>query len=384
MSIYSKVMVGFIALAALVFYYAAARAMKERSKWWAEYNRQQLALEGVKKQIAELEGATAAADTQVKSVRQLRHELAKLMVGRGRVWSGCDPAQPDANTGEVRVTIPVQAAVAAEPAADGGFPAEPPADAAPAPAAPAGPAAPLELVENQVLYVFDERPLPDGGYLGEFRVASVAERQVALAPVGKLSPTEMERLTKAESGTWALHDVMPSDNPAVFAAATPELTEERLNLLPESVRGLYKKDGQPAEPNDPPDRVVDGKYQRPITDFVASFHEFRRQRSLNADLIAADQKDKSYLEKALADSQTTVKYRDAEIKQVKAELAQLERERNAVVGHRKGLDAKLAKARKEVARLEEENRQLAERYVRWQSELAAELDAAAQAAAPTP
>ena len=383
MSIYSKVMVGFIALAALVFYYSAIRAMKERSKWWAEYNRQQLALEGVQKRIAEMEGAVAAADAQVKSVRQLRHELTKLMVGRGRVWSGCSAAQPDANTGEVRVTIPVQAAAGAEPAAEGGFPAEPPAEGAPAPAVPAGPAAPLELVENQVLYVFDERPLPDGGYLGEFRVASVAERQVALAPTGRLSPAEMERLTKA-TGTWALHDVMPSDNPSIFAAATPELTEERLALLPESVRGLYKKDGQPAEPNDPPDRVVDGKYQRTITDFVASFHEFRRQRSLNADLIAADQKDKSYLEQALADSQTTVKYRDAEIKQVKAELAQLERERNAVVGHRKGLDAKLAKARREVARLEEENRQLAERYVRWQSELAAELDAAAQAAAPTP
>lgn len=383
MSIYSKVMVGFIALAALVFYYSAVRAMKERSKWWAEYNRQQLALEGVQKQIAEMEGAVAATDAQVKSVRQLRHELARLMVGRGRVWSGCSAAQPDPNTGEVRVTIPVQAAAGAEPAAEGGFPAEPPAEGAPAPAAPAGPAAPLELVENQVLYVFDERPLPEGGYLGEFRVASVAERQVALTPVGKLSPAEMERLTKA-AGTWALHDVMPSDNPSIFAAATPELTEERLALLPESVRGLYKKDGQAAEPNDPPDRVVDGKYQRPITDFVASFHEFRRQRSLNADLIAADQKDKSYLEQALADSQTTVKYRDAEIKQVKAELAQLERERNAVVGHRKGLDAKLAKARKAVARLEEENRQLAERYVRWQSELAAELDAAAQAAAPTP
>ena len=383
MSIYSKVMVGFIALAALVFYYSAIRAMKERSKWWAEYNRQQLALEGVQKRIAEMEGAVAAADAQVKSVRQLRHELTKLMVGRGRVWSGCSAAQPDANTGEVRVTIPVQAAAGDEPAAEGGFPAEPPAEGAPAPAVPAGPAAPLELVENQVLYVFDERPLPEGGYLGEFRVASVAERQVALAPTGRLSPAEMERLTKA-TGTWALHDVMPSDNPSIFAAATPELTEERLALLPESVRGLYKKDGQPAEPNDPPDRVVDGKYQRTITDFVASFHEFRRQRSLNADLIAADQKDKSYLEQALADSQTTVKYRDAEIKQVKAELAQLERERNAVVGHRKGLDAKLAKARREVARLEEENRQLAERYVRWQSELAAELDAAAQAAAPTP
>jgi hypothetical protein len=242
---------------------------------------------------------------------------------------------------------------------------------------------PLELVENQVLYAFDERPLPEGGYLGEFRVASVAERQVALAPVGKLSPAEMERLTNA-IGTWALHDVMPSDNPSVFTGATPELTEERLAKLPESIRGQYKKDGQPSEPNDPPDRVVDGKYQRPITDFVSSFHEYRRQRSLNADLVAADQKDKSYLEQALADTQTTVKFRAAEIKQVKAELAQLERERNAVVGHRKGLDAKLVKARKEVARLEEENRQLAERYVRWQSELAAELDAAAQAAAPTP
>jgi predicted nucleic acid-binding Zn-ribbon protein len=383
MTIYHKIMVGFIALTALVFYYSAMRALKERSKWWTEYVSLERQLQDVNKQIEQLQGAAEAADAQVKGVRQLRHELAKLMVGRGRVWTGCTPAQPDANTGEVRVAIPVQTAAGAAPGAEdlGGIP---PADGAAAPAPAAAAATPLELVENQVLYVFDERPISEGGsYLGEFRVASVAERQVALAPVGKLSPAEMERLTKA-TGTWALHDVMPSDNPSIFVADTPELREERLAILPESVRAEYSKDGQPAEPDDPPERVVDGKYQRPISDFVASFHEFRRQRSLNADLIAADQKDKSYLEQALADSQATVKFRAAEIQQVKADLAQLQRERNAVVSHRKNLDARLAEARKDVARLEQENRQLAEQYARWQSELAAELDAAAQAAAPTP
>ncbi|MBX9790037.1 MAG: hypothetical protein K2Y37_14055 [Pirellulales bacterium] len=380
MSIYHKILVGFIAVTALVFFYSAMRALKERSKWWAQYNEHQRQLEQVNTNIQKLEGAAGAIDAQVASVRQLRHDLAKLMVGRGRVWSGCTPAQPDANTGEVRVTIPVQTAVGPVPGAEAGLEPAPPAEGAPAPAPVA--AAPLALEPNLVLYVFDERPLAEGGsYLGEFRVASVAERQVALTPVGKFSPAEMDRLTKATTGTWSLHDVMPSDNPTLFAAESPELRDERLAILPESVRSEYAKDGQPAEANDPPDRVVEGKYQRPITDFVASFHEFRRQRSLNADLIAADQKDKSYLEKALADSQATVKFRAAEIQQVKAELAQLQRERDAVVAHRKTLDSRLAKARRDVTRLEQENRQLADQFARWQAELAAELDAAAQAAA---
>ncbi|MGE0537014.1 MAG: hypothetical protein AB7O68_18725 [Pirellulales bacterium] len=380
MNIYHKVMVGLIAVTALVFYYSAMRVLKERSKWWAEYVSLERQLEDVNKQIEQLEGVNEVVIGQEKGIRELRHELAKLMVGRGRVWSGCTPAQPDANTGEVRVTIPAQTVAGGEGGVEGDLGGLPPVDgAAPAAAAPAGP---LELVENQVLYVFDERPISEGGsYLGEFRVASIAERQVALAPVGKLSTAEMDRLNSAVNSTWALHDVMPSDNPLVFAAETPELREERLALLPDSVRSEYAHDGQPAEPNDPQDRVVDGKYQRPITDFVASFHEFRRLRSLNIDLIAADQKDKHYLEQALADSQATVKFRAAEIQQVKAELAQLERERDAVVAHRESLDAKLAKARQVVARLEKENVELAERYARWQTELAAELDAAAQAAA---
>ncbi len=179
MSIWNKVLIGFIFIAATAFAYMAARTLKTHQYW------RELAQEHQDKIDAlEMENFLLVSDDAKDSkagIERLRLDLHKLLIDRGRVWYNCSPEDVEPQTGKVAVKTD-------QPAQH-------------------------KIADNTILYVFDETDLQDGGqYLGEFKVTAVAERQVAIEPAMKLTDDELKRLADSR-GPWTLYEIMPIDAP---------------------------------------------------------------------------------------------------------------------------------------------------------------------------
>lgn len=341
MPLVNKILIGLIAAVALGFFVLSAFTLKVHNAWRTSHNGFVKKLEQAENQQRQLLGE---AGSDLRGLRQALKELHDVTVGRGHVWSGVVPGEIDPS-GAVSVTI------------------ENPQ--------------PHQIVENQVLYAFDERAPAEGGtYLGEFKVTQVAEKQVALTPGYQFSEVQIARLKQA-AGAWRLYDVMPPDSHSVLSG----LSEEELKgLMPGADVAPYLRDGKPGAANDPPQQVVDGNYVRPLHDYAVLFRDYQRLRSRYVDLIAAAARDKQYIENALADTQRDQQFRQREIEDLKALLARSTAERDAVVAFRESLDKALADTKSLISRLAAENKKLAARYAAWQIETARRADeAAAQA-----
>ncbi len=344
MSIWNKVLIGLIAVASIVFWFFALRTLAIENAWRQAHNKLVTRIEQEEKKTLELTGKASAA---TRGIQQAKRELHDVLVGRGRVWRNVAPGAIDAS-GAVSVTVEAPQ--------------------------------PHQIGENLVLYVFDDRPIAEGGaYLGEFKVAQVAEKQVALTPTSQFSPTELQRL-KTATGPWVLHDVMPPDSHTVFAGMSDD---EIRAMIPGDAGKAYIKDGKPAEPNDPAELVKDGNYIRQLNDYAVLFRGYLRLRSQYVDLIASARQDKQYIENALADTKQDEQFRRKEIEDLKVQLAKSSAERDAVKAFRESLDKALVETRELIAQLAADNKRLAARYAAWQATSARQADAAAARALGT-
>lgn len=344
MSLWNKILIGLIAVASIAFLYFAMRTLSTVNAWRTAHNTLVKKIEQEEQKTLELTGKLGGA---TRGILQAKRELHEVLVGRGRVWRNVAPGAIDP-TGAVSVSV------------------EDPQ--------------PHQIAENLVLYVFDDRPIAEGGrYLGEFKVAQVAEKQVALTPAWQLTPAELKTLQGA-TGPWALYDVMPPDSHKVFA----DLNEEDLKgLFPGDQGKAYLKDGKPAEANDPPELVQGGNYVRPLNDYAVLFRNYLRLRSQYVDLIEAAKKDKQYIENALADTKQDEQFRRQEIEDLKVQLVKSTAERDAVKAFRESLDTALADTRELIAQLAADNQRLAAQYAAWQANEARAADAAAARALGT-
>ena len=145
-------------------------------------------------------------------------------------------------------------------------------------------------------------------------------------------------------------------------------------MLPADKVDEYLKDGQPAQAGDPADRVVDGKYVRPLTDYGYLLHELDRQISVATDLRNAAAKDAKSLEAALADAKRQVEYRQKEIADMKQELARSQAERDLVNAQYKELASQLAVVRAEMKATYQQNKQAAKDWARIQIAAASAAD----------
>jgi len=189
-----------------------------------------------------------------EGIDQKKQRLLALSVDRGGCWKQCIPA-PQGDDGRVNVRVPN----------------------------PEG----RQLRANMLVYAFEDTPVADGGkYVGEFRITGVTVADeddaaeegeggsfttIQLVPSLPLDPTinkeEIERITQsvtrlegqgedAEQGHWTIYDRMPADAHYLFSAQALEKDGEELSSwVPESVLEEYKKDLQPADKNDPAERV---------------------------------------------------------------------------------------------------------------------------------
>ncbi|MEE8451464.1 MAG: hypothetical protein V3R99_06090 [Thermoguttaceae bacterium] len=355
MSIWNKVLIGFIFVASVAFFYLGARTLQTHKHWREKAQKFQQRIKAADEEHKTLLGGVLDSDEVADmGVEQLKVELDKILAHRGRVWINCIPEiKPE--TGQASVTIDMTG--------------------------------PHGIADQTVLRVFEERDIQEGGcFLGEFKVSGVSDDGIGLEPTVPLSDRQLERFD-ASQGTWTLYEKWPIDSHNVFqewddealTAALPEQSlpeflsdgemmttdeaqeaglEGRVLAVDESGQILYEdadgnelrllvddqtgearfidKDGQPVAEEDISEKEVEsgkGKYVRILRDYNVIFQDYDTQRTIMIDLIASDTLDKQYAEAAQADSQLQIQFRQDELSRLTAEKKKAERERNAVKTH---------------------------------------------------
>lgn len=359
MSILGKVFAGLNIVAALAFFFLAAITLQKHKQWREMADSLQAQVDQRNKQIFDLRWGTIQAGQVLKAgLLQRNTELHNLLVDRGRVWYEANPGDVDAATGATSVDIRMVNAKN-EPV-------------------------PHQIQGGGIVHIFDAAAKADGGlYLGQFKVTGLeGETKIALAPMRPLRPEEIKRLQDSRakanaSWTWVLYEVMPGDRNDLFA----KLTDDELKaLIPAETVEEYIKDGEAAGPNDPAERVKDGKYDRALRDYEVLFREYDRKMSVLGDRVAAAEDDNKAMAEAVADAQKHVEFEKQLIEQLKVELAQLQRERDAVVAHRQKLEEGLAGTRAKIAQLFDENKKMAAELAKMQAEQVEQIDGTTGAA----
>ncbi len=338
MSLWNKILLGFVFVASLAFFYMAARTMATHQEWRTSALAFEEKLAQVQTQNRQLQLGTSGEEP-LMGIEDLQLALHKMMIDRGRVWKGVEPQQVDGESGAVRVGVDMPE--------------------------------PHGITDQAVLAVFEEKDIQEGGqFLGEFKVTQVAEKQVAMEPTMKLSQRELKRLRQSP-GPWRIYDIMPIDDPEIFAS----LEEDELRqLLPESSVATYIRHGEEAQPDDPEDQVKDGKFVRQLRDYDVLLKEYHYQESVLSDLIAGATGDNARIEAAVADAKQQVEFRKQELAELKTTLAKHTRELEAVAAHHNKLDEKLAAIRASVNRLLENNQLMVGEIARIQFEATNRID----------
>lgn len=242
--------------ATLTFAIYAAMTLKTHSAWQAKHDEIKKQLETELAAVEKLkEGAPTAAGGPNKTILELKGELSRLLLDRGRVWRQTTPTN-----GQL-----VQTPSGVRPQAQ--LTTVPPNATEPTPHG---------LQPNDTVYVFAEAATPDGRavpdvYLGQYRVvATPSETEVTIQ--GESEPDAVQRQVLQQGGaTWALYEVMPRDSHYSFTAAEPDddhmyglvddaavrgLFRNRYGLPPdmqEEIVQSYLRDGGDLQADDPPE-----------------------------------------------------------------------------------------------------------------------------------
>ncbi len=322
MSIWNKILLGFIFLGSVAFFYMAARTLKTRQVWMSAQQGFEAALAAEKQLEEELRnGVVVDGEVTEMGIRQVRHELHKLMLDRGRIWTGVMPVpgQVDAQTGAAVVAV--------------------------------GTPDPHQIREKMILFVFEEEESRNGGqYLGEFKVDSLdeAQKQVMLKPTfnltraldgQRLDEARLARLA-ASQGPWTLYERMPPDNHEIFAELSDEELAEFAPPDRPELMAEYLKHGKPAEDGDPED--AEGNFVRELVDYELLFRFIEVERSELVDLIQADQRDRDSINDTLADAKLETEHHKKLQGVLTTEKDQFVRERDAAIAHLQEVDTRLA------------------------------------------
>jgi hypothetical protein len=341
MSIWNKVLVGLIIAVSLGMFLMGAWALKTSTAWSQAVNLREKQTKHYLEDNEQLANGVPGQPGE-PGVRQMRIDLHKLLVYRQGVWSDCVAKVkllPEERTAEVTVTI--------------------------------GQPLPHGIAKGTVLYAFELTDVrKKGRYLGQFVTTAESDKQITLHPAVKLNEREIDKL-KSTKSLWLLYQLMPQDNHDTFAS----MTEAELKaLLPAEVVAEYIKDGKPATKDDKPQRVVGGKYVRPLRDYVILFGWLREHCILLQDTIEADKRDKQLIVEALALAKEQEEDARKEVALAGAEKDEMNRQKDIVASYRAQLEARVKALDEVVARLIKNNQALADQIASCQLEAARRID----------
>lgn len=324
MSIWNKILVGVIAVTALVLFYMAARTLKTHQYWQELAQKHQQRIEELEKQNHQLfEGAQTG-------IRQRRIELNKLLLDRGRIWFNCDPNVRLDDDGSATVTVVVDAPD------------------------------PHDIADNTIVYGFEEADVRDKGrYLGEFKVtqSDPGQKTVVLVPTLPLNPQQLERLTSAQR-PWSLYEILPHDNHDIFASLTGVEKEE---ILPPQTRQEYLNDGK-------------NGYVRPLRDYQVLFSHQNLRRTLMVDMVDATSRDLALVKDALSQALQQEEAAKQDVVVAKDGFQKSSHQSNAVAGFLKTLEREYEAVKAAVTRLIEDNQAMAGQIAQKQLEASRRID----------
>jgi hypothetical protein len=247
-------------VASFAFCVYAAMTLKTRAKWIKDHDTLEKQLADTERQLElTTRGDPNDVEGKTDSLFSLREQLARVVLDRGRVWSGCVP-NINRQTGAVAVQT------------------SPPADPNnPTPTPPKK----HNIQAKTIVHAFREAEFRDpqnpekvtivpASYIGEFRATPINDQAVGLEPT--MPPLAPEQLNAGLApGTWALYETMPVDGHQWFVGEKPEQRAaailgaaqvsgqfDRAPLpqpLLDQLIAPYVKDGQPATDTDPPENI---------------------------------------------------------------------------------------------------------------------------------
>ncbi len=329
MSIWNKVLIGLILAIAPAFFFFGARALKTHQHWRVKAAEAEKKLEELKKENSLLEDGNFAEG--IRGVRQVKLDLHKLLLDRGRVWRNVAPGAPNPQTGAIMCTTDLPN--------------------------------PNGIAVKTVLQVFEQAPVAEGGrYLGEFIVTAKADKQLELQPAVKLTAEETEQLTQSR-GPWVLRDVVPVDEHEIFAG----LDEARIRaMFPEATVDEYLKHGQKGPGGE--------MYTRQLRDYGVLLTCYHQHRAVLRELLEAAKRDNQYLQAALADAKRQQQFRNEDFDRLKSLFTEETRQLDAVKSHLEAVQDKLAQLRNGVDQLIEANQQTAGQLAQVQLEAIRRVD----------
>jgi hypothetical protein len=357
MSIWNKILLGLIAVASLGFFYTASRTLRTYEFWCKKREAFRAALEKVQNDNEALRYADYdhkfPNSTVTVGIRGLQSELEQLQTNRGRIWEKCAPAidARDAQSISVGVTT-------VQPNPNG-------------------------ISLKMILYAFEDGDDQHvGRYLGEFKVMQAGDNKVVLKPAGAMTEIEIRRLM-ASKGPWTLYELMPADQHELFV----DMPDDRKKaLLPEASVSEYLRDGQAAQPEDPPEckldipikakpgkeelGVPDGKYHRLLRDYKRIFTACRTDRILFNDSREALTRDNNYLAEASKDAQVQTQFAQDAMDKLKKSFSNAREQQTAVQGYMSVLQTRCARFKKLVDDAIEQNKKTADDIRRSQIEAA--------------
>jgi hypothetical protein len=231
--------------AALTFVVYASMVMKMRQAWQKTVADLEVRVTAEEKKLEQaiFGDLNSQADRQ-KGLVEIREELNRAIIDRGRVWRHCslvDEPQitsPGAPVSEVKLklsTVPKNAIEGQKVKPNG-------------------------MTEKTILYAFkkmsdDNAPLAYA-YVGEFYAAAVADDSISLTSTLPLSPQEQALLVGPQD--WILHEAMPRDSNAAMKALNPaqewkEILDPNAFHDPQvyaAILAEYERDGKDATDED--------------------------------------------------------------------------------------------------------------------------------------
>jgi len=328
MSIWNKILVGFILLGALGVIYQSAVVLKINEHWRVAIKQHKERLAQVEEEnVLLVEADRSSGEDVALGIRQLKIDRHRLLVNRGRVWRECEAA---AKPGAMGITITVD-----EPD-------------------------PHNIATDSILYAFEEIGAAEGGrYIGEFVVKGVdaANNQVVIEPTCKLTAEQGQLIGSAlKKGTWTLYDTMPLDNHYVFA----DVEEDVLRAaLPEDTAEEYIADAKVAKEAQDANLMEKPEYPRKLRSYSVLFSRHKTAREAAKDRLTVLERDNKYLDGALANAKKQVDFRKQEIVEMTARRDAFRRDVAAINAHGRLVYAKLKAIQATVAKLIVENDALA-------------------------
>jgi len=344
---------------ALEFLYVSTHVLTLHDRYRSQANEIQKSLDKVRADIKLLEFGNEDAEDEDAGVRELRHELHRLTLDRGRVWSDCEVDPQLDENGNITVRI-------ANPDPHG-----------------------IEI--DKLLYAFEQGPAAEGNlFLSLGRVVTVGEGTVTAVPLRPTTPEQLEEYLN-RGKKWRLYESLPVDRHDLLTSLSEE--DLRAGLPAESI-DEYLKDGKEASEDEPDERrigfkaddlqalpnerdqVVKWLYVRRLRDFALRFDSlYAEQRMMQSDI----EREISHIEAmkgSLAQAEQNVKDREEERGKLTQDFQKFQIEADRVGQHLAEVEQQRDKLETLLGDIRARTVELAVQLARWQKDATERIDRA--------